>query len=270
MKSELIPFWKFHGTGNDFVVLDNRFSKINLSEAQIEDLCRFHTGIGADGLIMLEEKEGNYHMRYHNSDGRLSSFCGNGSRCFLAFARLMGLVKVAEGLDFFAADGKHTSRLIHEEGNHWLVETKMEIGEPPQQRAQGIIAQTGSPHLLIEVDERDLASTEFEKIAAEIRYSDAFREKGINVNWFFNDAGLIRLRTYERGVERETLSCGTAAVAAAVWWKKRYGAPNSKRVNVQTKGGILTILWDKEGQVWLRGPVYFTFQGTWQGFAFRQ
>ena len=269
MKPELIPFWKFHGTGNDFIVLDNRLSTIKLNASQIEDLCRFHTGIGADGLIMLEEKEGNYHMRYHNSDGRLSSFCGNGSRCFLAFARLMGLVNVAAGLDYFAADGKHTSRLLYEEGNHCLVETKMEITELPQRNTQGILVQTGSPHLLIEVDEREFANTEFEKMSADIRYSGAFRERGINVNWFYMDGGAIRLRTYERGVERETLSCGTAAVAAALWWKQQYGDAENTRVNVQTKGGILTVRWDKEGQVWLRGPVYFTFHGTWQGFAFQ-
>jgi len=268
MKANHIPFYKFQGTGNDFIVLDNRLGNMDLSRAQIEELCRFHTGIGADGLIMLEEHEGNYTMRYHNADGQRSSFCGNGSRCFLAFARLLGLVQAAEGFEYMAADGKHTSRLILEEENRWLVETKMEIVGNPQTLAEGIHVETGSPHLLIEVEHLDLDSTDFEKRAAQIRYAAAFRDKGINVNWFVNAGDGIRLRTYERGVERETLSCGTAAVAAAVWWKQKYGTVLSQSVNIQTQGGILTVIWDKEGQVWLRGPVHFTFQGTWQGFEF--
>jgi len=267
MEANLIPFWKFHGTGNDFVLLDNRQGDMELTTVQIQEMCRFHTGIGADGLIMLEEKHGNYHMRYHNSDGRVSTFCGNGSRCFLAFARLLGLLNNLQGLDYFAADGMHTSRLIHEQANRWLIETKMETVGTPQKALQGIQIQTGSPHILIEVEELELEAADFESKAAQIRNSDEYLPDGINVNWFAIAGDSVRLRTFERGVERETLSCGTAAVAAAVWWKHKYGAQSSNRVNIQTRGGSLTIIWDKEGQVWLRGPVHFSFHGVWQGFG---
>ena len=267
MNSKVLPFWKFHGTGNDFVVLDNRMSNIELSNAQIEELCRFHTGIGADGCIVLEDEGGLYRMRYHNSDGKVSSFCGNGSRCFLAFTRLLGLVGVGEDLMYMASDGIHTSRLVHEEENRWLVETRMQTIGKAQLLSEGILIQTGSPHVLIEVGELDFASPDFERQAAQLRYSAEFRAQGVNVNWVLNAGEEIRLRTYERGVERETLSCGTAAVAAAVWWKEHKSDSVGNRVSIQTRGGTLTVFWDKENQVWLRGTVHFTFQGVWQGFG---
>jgi diaminopimelate epimerase len=133
--------------------------------------------------------------------------------------------------------------------------------------SEGILIQTGSPHVLIEVGELDFASSDFERQAAQLRYSAEFRAQGVNVNWVLNAGEEIRLRTYERGVERETLSCGTAAVAAAVWWKEHKSGSVGNRVSIQTRGGTLTVFWDKENQVWLRGTVHFTFQGVWQGFG---
>lgn len=266
MKADGLSFWKFHGTGNDFVLLDNRQGNLELTTKQVEQLCRFHTGIGADGLIMLESHEQGYHMKYYNSDGALSSFCGNGSRCFMAFASMLNVVQPNQDLAYLAADGAHISRLIGKNKHRFLVETRMQIPANPQPHALGSILQTGSPHLIIQSFGTDFEALDFHQRAAAIRYSSAFQAEGINVNWLmYNEQGL-RLRTYERGVERETLSCGTAAVAAAFWFKHHFPEQASNCIPIQTAGGTLSVIWNQEGEIWLRGPVEFTFQGTWQGF----
>jgi len=266
MKADGLSFWKFHGTGNDFVLLDNRQGNLKPTTEQVEMLCRFHTGIGADGLIMLERDEQGYRMRYYNSDGALSSFCGNGSRCFMAFARLLDVVQPEQDFEYLAADGVHQSRLIQEQQHRFLVETRMQMPAKPEPHAMGSILQTGSPHLIVPSSGTDFESRDFHERAAAIRYSDPFKAEGINVNWLRYDEQGLWLRTYERGVERETLSCGTAAVAAAFWFKHQFPEQASNCIPIQTAGGTLTVIWDSEGQIWLRGPVEFTFQGTWQGF----
>lgn len=267
MKADGLSFWKFHGTGNDFVLLDNRQGNLQPTSEQVEQLCRFHTGIGADGLIMLEHDERGYRMKYYNSDGALSSFCGNGSRCFMAFATMLNAVQPGEELEYLAADGVHRSRLIQQNHPRFMVETRMQMPAKPEAHALGSILQTGSPHLIIKASDVDFEAHDFQEQAAAIRYSEAFRAEGINVNWLlYTDRGL-RLRTYERGVERETLSCGTAAVAAAFWLKHNHPELVAPQIPVQTAGGILTVIWDSEGNIWLRGPVEFTFKGIWYGVA---
>ncbi len=256
-----IPFYKYQGTGNDFVLIDQT-KEVFLTRddvSKIELLCNRKFGIGADGLILLQKKEGyDFEMIYFNADGRESSMCGNGGRCIVAFAQQLGLIK--DACHFLAIDGPHDARVSKDD---W-VELKMSDVLGIEQGEDYFILDTGSPHYIVfveDVDDINIAET-----GAAIRYSTRFRKEGINVNFVENQKTNLFVATYERGVEDETLSCGTGVTAAALAYALNKNV-FEKSIPIKTKGGALEIKFEyNESQkhfynIWLCGPAQFVFEG---------
>lgn len=252
-----LTFYKYQGTGNDFVMIDNRshvFDKENI--ALVQQLCNRKFGIGADGLILIENhSELDFNMIYFNADGS-QSFCGNGSRCAVAFAKYLGIIE--SQAFFLSTDGEHEAWINNENE----VSLKMHDVEEIEQGSDYYFINTGSPHYIVE-------TTEIEQInvpqrGAEIRYSDRFKEKGTNVNFICEQNNGIKIRTYERGVEDETLSCGTGVTAAAlsIAHKNNLGA---SKINVETEGGQLKVAIKRDNNkfidIWLIGPAEMVFKG---------
>jgi diaminopimelate epimerase len=253
-----IEFRKYQGTGNDFVVLDNRSGIYkSLNQDNIAFLCHRRFGIGADGLMMLQHKEGyDFEMKYFNADGAEGSMCGNGGRCIVQYAKDLKLIQ--DKTYFIASDGPH-SAVINDSG---IIELQMKDVDGIEKRESGSILDTGSPHYIQAVT--NLADWDVEAEGKAIRYNDEFRAKGINVNFIepFHDG--IKIRTYERGVEAETLSCGTGATAAALSVASDTTLPQT--IQVQTMGGLLQIKFVKKGgalfsNIWLCGPAKHVFNG---------
>ncbi len=253
-------FHKYQGTGNDFVMVDNRqgfFPKENIQ--LIEKLCDRRFGIGADGLILLEnDSQTDFRMVYFNSDGNESSMCGNGGRCIVAFAKNIGAIKNTD-TTFMATDGLHhaTSK------NDGIVSLQMKNVEEVKIEAEYVFLNTGSPHHVTLVN--DIENYDVKTNGAEIRYSDLYGKAGSNVN-FVNQISEnnFRLRTYERGVEDETLSCGTGATATAIAMHA-IGKTSSNSIDIDVEGGKLKVSFEKtiEGykNVFLEGSATFVFEG---------
>lgn len=256
-----IDFYKFHGTGNDFICIDCRESNITLSRPRIKQLCHRRFGVGADGLILLQkEKDYDFKMKYYNADGKESSMCGNGGRCIVLFAAMRGIVK--KQYIFTAADGVHEAHLHDDE----VVDLKMKDVEAIDKRADGWFINTGSPHHMAYAI--DLEKIDLIKEAWNIRYSDEYRSEGVNVNFIYTndkEKGLT-LRTYERGVENETMSCGTGVTAAALV-SYEAGKIKNTEVDVNTPGGQLQVRFSPLGagkgytDIWLSGPATFVYHG---------
>jgi len=253
-----LVFYKYQGTGNDFIILDNRGNKIELNRENIKDLCDRRFGIGADGLMLMNNRAGyDFDMLYYNSDGNRSSMCGNGGRCMVMFAYNMGLRK-SEYL-FNAIDGEHKAAVAD---NGWI-NLKMKDVDSVETPFSDFILDTGSPHYVKPVS--DVWNINVVKEGREIRYGKRFADKGINVNFVeLNADGNISVRTYERGVEDETLSCGTGVTASALVFAHNENGFN--HINVKTPGGNLAVEFDKNGEasfknVWLSGPATFVFKG---------
>lgn len=254
-----IPFYKYQGTGNDFVILDNRAGNFTqLTNVQIAFLCDRRFGIGADGLMMLQLKEGyDFEMVYYNADGNEGSMCGNGGRCLVAFAKDLGVIeKTAE---FLATDGFHEA-LVKENG--W-VELKMKDVDKVEKFDDHTILNTGSPHYIRW--EKDIAKTAVFEEGKRIRYSPPFLKEGINVNFVQLHDDALSVRTYERGVEAETLSCGTGVTAAAIAASSSTNGQQERKI--LTPGGELKVRFEKKSDtsfenIWLCGPATFVFSGT--------
>lgn len=255
-----VHFYKYQGTGNDFIILDNRkeeFSK--LTTDQIKFLCDRRFGIGADGLMMLNNKPPfDFDMKYFNADGRESSMCGNGGRCLVKFAYHMGIHK--NTYLFSAADGDHEAE-IDLDGT---VSLRMrDVYEVKHINGGDFILNTGSPHYVKIVSNLD--KVDVFKNGRTIRNSDQFVKEGINVNFVeHKDDDEIYVRTYERGVEDETLSCGTGVTAAALACYHNETGFND--VVVRTKGGKLNVEYDRVDDniyknIWLSGPAEKVFEG---------
>lgn len=253
-----LHFHKYEGTGNDFVLIDNREGKLVLTKEQIKKLCDRRFGVGGDGLMLLNIKEGyDFEMKYYNADGRESSMCGNGSRCIVKFAARMGIKKAK--YHFIAADGEHDADI----DLNGMVKVKMKDVDTVHVEADHYIIDTGSPHYVKFVT--DVRRQEVVPEGRTIRNSAEFKEEGINVN-FIEPTGKdgIYVRTYERGVEDETLSCGTGVTASALIAAHNENGFN--RVEVTTPGGRLSVEFDKLGDnhftnIWLAGPAEFVFKG---------
>lgn len=253
-----IQFYKYHGTGNDFVILDNRNSEYSLlSKAQIKFLCDRRFGIGADGLMLLNLLEGyDFEMKYYNADGGESSMCGNGGRCLVKFAYDMGIIKTS--YHFLAIDGGHEAFF----GDRGWVHLKMKDVDKVNEDDGNCIIDTGSPHYVKVVN--DVRNYDVFVEGKRIRYSKKFKEQGINVNFVEMEDDRIWVRTYERGVENETFSCGTGVTASALACARNNVGFN--RVEVQTPGGQLAVefynLWDNHFKdIWLCGGATFVFTG---------
>ncbi len=254
-----IEFYKYQGTGNDFIILDNRDHKYdNITNKQVGFMCNRKFGIGADGLMLMNNKEGyDFEMIYYNSDGNTSSMCGNGGRCMIQFAYHRGIHQYT--YRFMAIDGEHEAEMDKDN----LIRLKMQnVKEVDLQNGYAIL-NTGSPHFVKfvrELDEVDVAAS-----GRIIRTSKPFAEEGINVNFVENiDDDSIFVRTYERGVEDETLSCGTGVTAAAL--VSAHNERGFNRVEVKTIGGKLSVEFNKISDnefddIWLCGPAEFVFKG---------
>ena len=255
-----MEFYKYQGTGNDFIILDNRTGNYNdLIAKQIKALCHRRFGIGADGLMLLQNKEGfDFEMIYYNADGRTSSMCGNGGRCMVRFAYHMGLHKYT--YHFLAIDGVHEAEIDNDD----IIRLKMNDVNAVEEHHSHAVLNTGSPHYVKFVN--DIQQVDVVHAGREIRNSKHYQQEGINVNFVENTGeDSIYVRTYERGVEDETLSCGTGVTAAAL-----VSAHNSKgfnRVEVKTPGGMLSVEYNKIDEthydnIWLCGPATLVYKGN--------
>ncbi len=255
----MIHFSKYQGTGNDFILLDNRNEIFNhLTEKQVILLCNRRLGIGADGLMMLSKKAGyDFEMKYYNANGKLASMCGNGGRCIVKFAESLGIHK--NSYHFLAADGEHTAEI----DLNGFVRLKMSDVNAVEVHSNYFILDTGSPHYVKYIT--DVMNADVKNSGREIRNSSKYLEQGINVNFVeFIDEDSIYVRTYERGVEDETMSCGTGVTASALI--SAHNENGFNRVEVKTPGGHLSVEFDKIDEehfenIWLTGPADLVFKG---------
>ncbi len=254
-------FDKYHGTGNDFIILDNRAGQFSgLTEKDIRTMCHRHFGIGADGLLLYQNKDGfDFEMVYFNADGKASTMCGNGGRCMVMYAYNSGLSKFT--YHFLAPDGAHEAEI----DNRGEVRLKMQDVSSMDENAQRTVLNTGSPHYVKFVSSLEKVNAKEE--GAAIRNSKKYENEGINVN-FVERLGeaVIGVRTYERGVEDETMSCGTGVTAAAL--SSAHNPLGFNRVEVRTPGGNLSVEYNKLSDhtfnnIWLCGPATFVFRGEW-------
>jgi diaminopimelate epimerase len=255
----MIQFYKYQGTGNDFVMIDNRLGSFPKEDLElISSICSRRFGIGSDGLILIEEHvSADFHMVYYNSDGS-QSFCGNGARCAVRFASFLGMV--SGKCSFEAIDGLHEATLDTEN-----ISIKMAaVSQLETNVFHDYILDTGSPHYVSFVD--DLSVIDIVKVGKNIRYSPVYNDEGINVNVGCIENGRINLLTYERGVEDETYSCGTGATAAVLAYAEK-NQLSSGEVEVLVKGGTLKVKFEKSnegfGNIWLTGPAKESFRGTY-------
>lgn len=257
-----MTFHKYQGTGNDFVVIDDRAHAFDETDhARIARLCHRRFGIGADGLMLLRNRAGyDFEMVYFNADGRPSSMCGNGGRCLVAFARFLGLI--TNHTRFLAVDGPHEARLEAD----GTVRLKMQDVAAPQPAGAGdVFLHTGSPHH-VRFLPAGLAELNVVAEGRALRYGPRYGEAGANINFVEPPADPAQpwpVRTYERGVEDETLSCGTGVTAVALA-ASAHGATSP--VRLRTPGGLLEVAFRPQSgggfaDVWLSGPAVRVFFG---------
>jgi len=260
--SPILSFSKMSGAGNDFIVIDNMRLETDLAEEQIRNLCTRRTGIGADGMILVEPSDRyDFTMKYFNADGRPGSMCGNGGRCTVYFAWKYGICP--EQTVFEANGCRYEAHVTgHEE-----VRLKMTLpgdfrDEFPAGEFTCAFVDTGSPHTIIYTD--DVSRVDVDTSGRRIRNDTSLFPEGTNVNFLqITSPGTLTLRTFERGVEAETLACGTGAVAAALM-SYRLGKISSRRVEITVKSGdILTVDFSEDmTDVYLAGPAKIVYKGT--------
>lgn len=256
----MVRFYKYHGAGNDFIMIDNRNNDIKTYNPDlVSRLCNRHFGIGADGLILLNASENyDFRMIYYNSDGYEGTMCGNGGRCITAFAEKLGIIETSTV--FEGIDGIHEAIIL----NNGMYKLKMKNVEGINHFDDGDFLDTGSDHFIQyrnSIDDIDVF-----REGREIRYQSRFGAAGTNVNFVERiDNNEIKIRTFERGVENETLACGTGAVASAIS-AFIHGKPDKSSYIVHVRGGQLLIEFEKENDynfnnIWLTGPAEFVFSG---------
>lgn len=252
-------FYKYQGTGNDFVMIDNRLQTFNKNNTRhIALLCDRRFGIGADGLILLENHDTlDFKMVYYNADGNQSSMCGNGGRCLVAFAKQLGVI--SNKATFEAIDGLHHAFI---DGD--IVKLQMVDVHAVEKHDNHVFLDTGSPHHV--QFEENLNDFDIKTEGAKIRYGSPYNEAGSNVNFVKKISNsTFAVRTYERGVEDETLSCGTGVTAVAIGMHK-LGETSHNLVDLTVQGGELQVSFDVEDNsyknVWLIGPAKFVYSGV--------
>ena len=254
-----LSFYKYQGTGNDFVMVDNRKGEITLTQEEIAKLCHRKFGIGADGFILLSQhSECDFEMVYYNADGNLGSMCGNGARCTVAFAKEVGLI--GKSTTFMAYDGTHEAKINADD----LVSLKMGDVKGVEINDGHYFLDTGSPHYVTFVE--NIVTTDVVKEGRKIRYNERFNEEGTNVNFVENKETYIEVRTYERGVEDETLSCGTGVTATAICAALRGITGEKEYCGVKTMGGNLVVKFHQVSEqlfkdIWLEGPARMVYKG---------
>jgi diaminopimelate epimerase len=254
-----ISFYKYHGTGNDFVMIDDRNHHFPRNNHElVAQICERRFGVGADGLILLDNHSTeDFEMIYYNADGHLGSFCGNGGRCVVAFAKQLGIVH--EQTQFMAADGLHRAKINNgqvslnmNEVNQWKIDHDF------------IFMDTGSPHHVI--FKEDVSSVDVAKEGSEIAHNEQYGVAGTNVNFVsLRNPHQIDVRTFERGVEAETFSCGTGVTASAIaaFLADR---TDQTQLKVHTLGGVLEVNFKPQenrfNEIVLEGPARMMFSGT--------
>lgn len=257
MRAEL---HKYHGNGNDFILIDNRTGFLdNISKKTVAALCHRRFGVGADGLILLNKsRDYGFEMKYFNSDGNESTMCGNGGRCILKFAHELGII--SEESEFLAIDGPHRG-VIKKDGTVML---KMKDVATFKTRGNDFIIDTGSPHYVRFVKKADAINVKEE--GRKIRNQPSFKREGINVNFVEVTNGKLKVRTYERGVEDETYSCGTGVVASSLISSAKKGDKSGKHaVKLSTPGGDFRVIFSRGNNesfydIWLIGKAEFVFK----------
>jgi diaminopimelate epimerase len=257
-----IPFSKYHGTGNDFILVDNRKLLWKPAQEQVARLCDRHFGIGADGLMLLVEKEGSdFGMIYYNSDGRESTLCGNGGRCMTFFAHSLGITD--EKARFSASDGIHDSLILSLSGNEATVSIRMNNATVDKLSEGHFFTDTGSPHYV--VLSTGIQSLDVVTEARKIRYDTCYAEEGTNVDFVEILPDHLYVRSYERGVEDETLSCGTGVTASVLAAAYHLGQTEGS-FPVRTQGGYLKVRFLRKdtvfSEIWLEGPAEKVFEGV--------
>lgn len=254
----MIEFYKYHGAGNDFVIIDHTKTKITVNKkALAKKLCDRHFGVGSDGLIFIELADDcDFVMDFYNPDGS-QSFCGNGSRCAVAFAKKLNVFS-SNKAKFRAIDGFHTSEI-----NEQHIKVSMHDVNEVEIMAPNIFMDTGSPHFVTYVN--DLNQIDVIEKGKEIRYSEQFMPDGTNVNFIeIINSKQIAIRTYERGVENETLACGTGATACALAFALKQGLETGE-VLVKAVGGDLKVFFKQTkagySNVFLEGPAEMVYKG---------
>lgn len=248
-------FYKYHGTGNDFIIIDNRETDFPKEREMIARLCDRRFGIGGDGLILLENcEDADFRMVYYNSDGNESTMCGNGGRCIVAFAHRLDIFE--EKTTFRAIDGLHEAEI-----RNGIIKLKMKDVSSIKSDGESFVLDTGSPHFVRFVD--DVQNFDVYRCGNEIRNSATYSAEGINVNFMQPIAeDQLFVRTYERGVEDETYSCGTGVTAAALVYLKD---KNATSVKIKVLGGELKVYAEKEAEgfknIYLEGPATQVFKG---------
>lgn len=244
-----IEFYKYQATGNDFIIIDNRNQDINLSEENIRFLCHRHFGIGSDGLILLENsQEADFAMQFFNPDGSGGMMCGNGGRSIVKFAADKGIIK--DKCTFIAPDGLHFAEI-----NGEIVKLKMVVPTLFQAHQDGYYINTGTSHFV--VFENSLNKIDIIKKGRALRYDERFSPyNGCNVNFIEETStNNIKIRTYERGVEDETLACGTGICAAALTYSVEKQLPEGKHtINISAKGGELQVEFEKKSDNTFSAP----------------
>jgi diaminopimelate epimerase len=255
-----IHFYKYQGAGNDFILVDNRQNTVNHhNERLISGLCDRRFGIGGDGIMFLQNKEGyDFEMIYYNADGQPSSMCGNGGRCIVAFAKFLGII--GSETDFLAVDGPHHAK-ISEMGD-WVSLQMIDV-DTIHQDADAYVLNTGSPHYVAFAT--DLANKNVYNDGYAIRNNDTYKANGINVNFVEPAHTGYFVRTFERGVEDETYACGTGVTAVALAMAKYHNQTGSIETPIKVLGGDLNIRFNYDGNrftdIFLEGPAKQVFEG---------
>ena len=252
-----ISFSKYQGAGNDFVLIADRLNTFPQDVDLIKKICDRRFGVGADGLILLQDdSKADFKMVYFNADGNLGSMCGNGGRCVVAFARALNIID--KNCSFSAYDGIHQASI--NDAN--LVKLHMSDVGNVDKRAEGVFLDTGSPHLVC--FQQGVEGLDVDTIGARIRYNSTYKERGTNVNFAERIDDYLLLRTYERGVEAETLACGTGATATAIAAYEK-GLFTTTSIKLKVKGGHLEVSFVAEGDsysnICLTGSAEFVFSG---------
>lgn len=265
-----IHFSKYHGAGNDFVIIDDRneiISKLEKTRLHewVKSVCHRNFGVGADGLMLLKRHNStDFSMTYFNSDGKEGSMCGNGGRCIAAFAHHKNIA--AANMQFMAVDGLHHAEIINLAPGQTHIRLKMKDVSFNGAFSDPLTLDTGSPHYVTFVTNLENMDVVF--LGRNIRNSIPYRENGINVNFAEIFSNHIYLRTYERGVENETLACGTGATATALAAFLKGVTIKNQAVNIVTPGGWLKVSFEHSAQenlftnVWLEGPAEKVFEGV--------
>lgn len=257
-----IPFVKYQGAGNDFILINHLAGVLltDTSPARIEALCDRRFGIGADGLMLLEpDADFDFRMRYFNADGHPSTLCGNGGRCIVAYAHRLG--HIGTSTTFLAVDGAHRAQVVAPD---WI-ELEMNPVVDIHPLLDGLFLDTGSPHFVKRV--ADVAAIDVHHAGATYRHDPTFAPGGTNVNFISGDAHSgLHIATFERGVEAETLACGTGVTAAALVAIQATGTAGAFDIPVFAKGGNLRVRAQYDGHrftdIWLCGPAQFVFSGS--------